>query len=39
MEAGSDSQRLLVCGDLKIGPDLPPGEYALQAVVTDVLAD
>ena len=38
VEAGFDGQRLLGGGGLKIGPDLPPGDYVLETTATDLLA-
>jgi hypothetical protein len=38
LEAGSDVQRLSAAGEIKIGPDMPPGEYMLEIAVTDLLA-
>lgn len=38
VEAGSDPQRLPAGGNLKIGPEMPPGQYVLEAAVTDLLA-
>lgn len=38
VEAGFDGQRLLGGGELKIGPDLPPGDYVLETTATDLLA-
>jgi hypothetical protein len=35
--AGSDVQRLTPGGDIKIGPEMPPGEYMLEISVTDLL--
>ena len=35
----TDLQRLLAGGEIKLGTDLAPGEYALQIVVSDMLAD
>ena len=32
------SKRLAMSGELKLGPDMPPGDYVLQATVTDKLA-
>jgi hypothetical protein len=32
-------ERQLAGGVLNIGPKMPPGEYVLEAVVTDLLAD
>lgn len=34
-----DSQRLPMTGTLQLGPDARPGEYYLQVIVTDQLAD
>jgi VWFA-related protein len=34
-----DLTRLLVAGGLELGTDLAPGEYVLQVIVTDLLAD
>lgn len=34
-----DLKRLLAAGALLLGADLPPGEYALEVVVSDALAD
>ena len=34
-----DPKRLIAGGALQLGTDLPPGEYALEVVVTDGLAD
>ena len=34
-----DLTRLLVSGGLELGTDLTPGEYVLQVIVTDLLAD
>jgi hypothetical protein len=34
-----DSKRLLAGGEIQLGTDLLPGEYALQIVVNDLLAD
>ena len=36
---GPDVERQLAGGVLNIGPKMPPGEYVLEAVVTDLLAD
>jgi VWFA-related protein len=36
---GPDVERQVAGGILKIGPKMPPGEYVLEAVVTDLLAD
>jgi len=33
-----DSRRLVMAGELTLGPDLPPGHYVLQVIVTDKLA-
>ena len=33
-----DSKRLVMGGELTLGPDLSPGDYALQVTVTDKLA-
>jgi VWFA-related protein len=38
VEAGADAQRLPAGGSLKIGPEMPPGDYVLQVAVTDLLA-
>gem|GEM_PF-4042482 len=38
VEVGSDPQRLPAGGDLKIGPEMPAGQYVLEAAVTDTLA-
>jgi hypothetical protein len=38
VDAGSDVQRLSAGGDIKIGPEMPPGEYMLETSVTDLLA-
>jgi VWFA-related protein len=38
VEAGDDLQRLLGGGDLKIGPEMPPGEYVLEVTATDLVA-
>ena len=35
----TDMQRLVVAGAIKIGTDLTPGDYVIQIVVTDLLAD
>ncbi|HEX8847273.1 MAG TPA: VWA domain-containing protein [Pyrinomonadaceae bacterium] len=35
----SDPNRLDASGRLELGADLPPGQYVLQVVVTDLLAD
>ena len=35
--AGADVQRLTPGGDIKIGPEMPPGEYMLEISVTDLL--
>jgi hypothetical protein len=34
----TDLKRLVASGRLRLGADLAPGEYVLQAVVTDALA-
>jgi hypothetical protein len=39
VEVGADPTRLLAGGGLRLGPDMPPGDYVLQVVVTDLLAD
>jgi hypothetical protein len=39
VEAGNDPTRLAAGGDLKIGPDMPPGNYVLQVVVADLLSN
>ena len=38
VEAGSDVQRLNAGGDIKIGTEMPLGEYMLETSVTDLLA-
>jgi hypothetical protein len=35
----TDMGRLVVAGALELGTDLPPGEYILQIIVADTLAD
>jgi VWFA-related protein len=37
--AQSDPTRLLAAGSVRLGAELPPGEYVLQIIVTDKLAD
>jgi hypothetical protein len=39
VEVVSDPTRLLAGGDVKVGADMPPGEYVLQVNVTDLLGD
>jgi hypothetical protein len=34
----SDMKRLVMAGRLRVGPDMTPGDYVLQVVVTDQLA-
>ena len=38
MPVGSDAERLLAGGDLNMTAKMPPGEYVLEAAVTDLLA-
>jgi hypothetical protein len=38
-ENQKDPQRLVVAGGLILGTDLTPGEYILQVIVTDALAE
>ena len=35
----TDTQRLVATGAIKLGTDLIPGDYVIQIVVTDLLAD
>ena len=35
----TDVKRLLAGGEIQLGTDLVPGEYVLQIVVSDMLAD
>ncbi|HYY99639.1 MAG TPA: VWA domain-containing protein, partial [Pyrinomonadaceae bacterium] len=35
----ADTKRLVAGGSFRLGTDLPPGDYVLQLVVTDLLAD
>jgi hypothetical protein len=35
----TDMQRLVAGGAIKLGTDLTPGDYVIQVVVTDMLAD
>jgi hypothetical protein len=35
----TDMQRLPTAGAIKLGIDLTPGDYVIQVVVTDLLAD
>jgi len=38
-ESANDLKRLLVGGELQLGTDLVPGEYALQVIINDLTAD
>jgi hypothetical protein len=35
----TDMQRLVTGGAIRLGTDMPPGDYVIQVVVTDLLAD
>jgi len=35
----TDMQRLVAVGAIKLGTDMTPGDYVIQVVVTDLLAD
>jgi len=39
VEVTPGAQRVLAGGNLKIGPDLPPGEYVLEVAANDLLAE
>ena len=39
LSAQADLKRLIAGGQIQLGTDLPPGEYVLQVIVNDTLAD